>query len=69
MYIEASSPRKPKDDALLMSETFERTTGTGKCLRFWYYMYGTGMGTLNVYLYPVRIKVYVGELLYNIRDV
>lgn len=53
MFIEASSPRVPGDSAQLVSESFDRTTGTGRCLRFWYHMFGTQMGTLNVYLEPV----------------
>jgi len=53
MYIEASSPRKPGDKAWLSSEIMERTTGSGRCLKFWYHMQGVGMGTLNAYVVPV----------------
>lgn len=53
MFIEASAPRRVGDKAIFRSENFERTTGTGRCLRFWYHMAGSGMGTLNVYIRPV----------------
>ena len=53
MFIEASAPRREGDNAFLVSESFERTTGTGRCMRFWYHMAGTGMGTLNIYIRPV----------------
>lgn len=47
MYIEASSPRKRGDNAMLGSVVFKPTT-TCK-LRFFYHMYGSHIGTLNVY--------------------
>jgi len=53
MFIEASAPRIPAAD--FVSEVFERTTGTGRCLRFWYHMSGAGMGTLNIYLEKVSL--------------
>lgn len=27
-----------------------QTTGTGGCFTFWYHMYGTGIGSLNIYI-------------------
>ncbi|KAF6018699.1 hypothetical protein EB796_023000 [Bugula neritina] len=59
MFIEASAPRIPGDTADFVSEVFERTTGTGRCLRFWYHMSGAGMGTLNIYLEKRRTVAYV----------
>lgn len=50
MYIETSSPRKPGDYARLESPTYSVTDGNGKCLVFWYHMYGSGIGRLNVYI-------------------
>ena len=47
MYTEASSPRSRGDKARLISPTNPATTGS--CLEFWYHMYGTDIGTLNVY--------------------
>lgn len=49
MYIETSYPRKPGDYARLTSPPFSKADGNGKCLVFWYHMYGTGIGRLNVY--------------------
>ena len=48
MFIEASSPRKQGEKARLVSERFEATSLRGYCIRFWYHMYGAGIGTLNV---------------------
>ena len=39
------------DKARLLSRTFPSTSG--RCLSFWYHMYGSGMGELNVYVKPV----------------
>lgn len=50
MYIETSSPRKPGDYARLETPTYQATDGNGKCLMFWYHMYGSGIGRLNIYI-------------------
>ena len=47
MYTEASN-RKPGQLARLLSPIEQKTTG--KCLKFWYHMYGSSMGTLSVKL-------------------
>ena len=46
MFIETSSPRKTGDKAQLLSPRYGATNG--KCLQFWYHMYGRSIGTLNV---------------------
>ena len=46
MYIETSYPRKAGDKAQLLSPSYPSTSG--KCLRFWYHMYGSDIGTLNI---------------------
>ena len=46
MYIETSSPRVQRDDARL--EKGGLSFNTTKCLSFYYHMYGSSMGTLNV---------------------
>lgn len=46
MFIETSLPRRPGDKAQLLSPTYPPTSG--KCLQFWYHMYGRHIGTLNV---------------------
>ena len=38
--------------ARLLSRTFPSTSG--RCLTFWYHMYGSGMGELNVYVKPAK---------------
>lgn len=48
LYIEASKPRLPGDKAWLQSQYFRKINGS-RCLRFWYNMHGTGIGSLNVY--------------------
>ena len=50
LFIEASAPRKQGDRAWLVSNTLKNNTNY--CLSFWYHMYGTGMGTLNVNIWP-----------------
>lgn len=50
MFIETSSPRKPQDKAQLESEEFQPTGSSGRCLKFWYHMYGSTIGTLNIWM-------------------
>ena len=51
VFIETSSPRQPGDNAYLISQPFDPTTSTGRCLKFWHHMKGASIGTLNVYIY------------------
>jgi meprin B len=46
MYIEASSPRKTGDVAILRSKAYPATTE--RCLHFYYHMYGKNIGKLSV---------------------
>ena len=46
MYIETSSPRSKGHKAWLVSPQYKSTNG--RCLQFWYHMYGTTIGGLNV---------------------
>ena len=51
IYIEASWPRRRNDIAKLISAQVPATTGSnGKCLSFWYHMYGADINTLSVYV-------------------
>ncbi|KAL8608892.1 hypothetical protein ACOMHN_065230 [Nucella lapillus] len=50
VFIESSHPRRRGDKAWLQSESLSKTGGSTHCLSFWYHMYGTSIGTLNVYL-------------------
>lgn len=49
IYIEASSPRKPGDNAMLVSAQ-QPTPTSDQCFEFWYSMYGAETGTLNLYI-------------------
>lgn len=48
VFIEVSSPQKPGDIAKIESEEFQPTGRSGKCLKFWYNMFGVHIGTLSV---------------------
>ena len=60
MYIETSSPRRPGDKAMLASPKY--SSATGKCLQFWYHMYGSHIGTLNVYIK----RILLGRVTYSL---
>ncbi|XP_060564981.1 MAM and LDL-receptor class A domain-containing protein 1-like [Ruditapes philippinarum] len=49
MYIETSAPRVAGNKAWLVSQQFNPSKTT-QCISFWYHMYGTTIGSLNVYL-------------------
>lgn len=55
-FIETSSPRKPGDNAFLESEEFQPTGSNGRCLKFWFHMKGSGIGSLNVWIYENKTK-------------
>ena len=48
IYIESSKPRKKGDKAILVSQPFK--SNTIYCFMFYYHMYGTTLGKLNVIL-------------------
>ena len=53
MYTETSSPRVPGEKAKLNSPKLQFS---GKmCLTFFYHMYGSDMGTFNVYVGGVKM--------------
>lgn len=49
MYIETSSPVAKDYSALLRSGVIPFSSSS-RCLSFYYHMYGTGVGALNVYV-------------------
>lgn len=50
-YVFTESSGVPVGEkARLLSRTFP--SNSGRCLSFWYHMYGSGMGELNVYIKP-----------------
>ena len=48
IFVESSSPAQEGDKAKLLSAKFPSTAG--RCLSFWYHMYGSSIGALNVYI-------------------
>ncbi|XP_053387629.1 uncharacterized protein LOC123541810 isoform X2 [Mercenaria mercenaria] len=54
LYIEASSPRKPNETAIIESPSF-KANGHERVL-FWYNMYGNNIGALKVYLARYGVK-------------
>lgn len=50
MYIEASFPRSAGDKAMIRSPTYRRPPFDTCAMTFWYHMYGSTIGTLNVYV-------------------
>ena len=49
LFIETSYPRRRGEKAWLYSPYLSQSP-KGKCLNFWYHMYGTHIGALNIYL-------------------
>lgn len=47
MYTEASVPRKPGQKARLLTPQYSAVQ-TPQCLTFYYHMFGTNIGSLNV---------------------
>jgi len=48
MYLESSFPNNPYKNAILESPCFDITGQTGAELTFWYHMYGSSIGTLDL---------------------
>ncbi|XP_022790685.1 uncharacterized protein LOC111330143 [Stylophora pistillata] len=59
LYAETSGIARG-DKAQLVSRTFPATTG--RCMTFWYHMYGSGMGELNVYVNITGTKLKVWSM-------
>ena len=51
MYTEASNPRDDGDTAIMYSENIDLTNLTNPELNFYYHMYGSAIGDLNIDLY------------------
>ncbi|CAF0853287.1 unnamed protein product [Didymodactylos carnosus] len=63
MYIDASSSQKPGDKGRLVSIIEQPVNG--RCLEFWYHMYGKNIGQLNVYITTNASGNYVRTLLWS----
>lgn len=57
MFIETSSPRATGDNAFLVSQRLDPTTGSGICMSFWHHMYGSTIGTLKVWVSINNTKI------------
>lgn len=49
LFIETSLPRRRGEKAWLYSPYLDQSP-KGKCLNFWYHMYGSHIGSMNIYL-------------------
>lgn len=47
-FIETSTPRKRGDNAILLSPVMKESRPINQCLQFWYHMYGSSVGALQV---------------------
>ena len=52
MFIETSAPRVPGHHAILQSGLFQGGSTSYNCMNFWYHMYGSTIGALNVWVEP-----------------
>ena len=59
MYIEASAPRKPGENAKLVLTV--PNSGNQSCLSFYYHMYGASAGTVNVYSGNIKVFSLSGD--------
>ena len=59
MYIETSFPRRPGDNAKIQRGGLRFTGNT--CIRFFYHMYGSSIGTLNVFLDKINVLQRKGD--------
>ena len=57
LFMESSWPRRPGDTARIQSELFTPTPSKGRCMSFWYHMYGPDIGNLTVYMNVTGTKV------------
>ncbi|XP_033109454.1 MAM and LDL-receptor class A domain-containing protein 1-like [Anneissia japonica] len=55
IFIESSQPNRPNDRAVISSPNMAGT-GESTCLRFWYHMYGKGIGALTVIKFESGFK-------------
>ncbi|CAK9817198.1 MAM and LDL-receptor class A domain-containing protein 1 (Fragment) [Anthophora quadrimaculata] len=54
-YIDSSFPRRPGDRARLVSSSFPAPSAdTPMCMHFWFHMFGSGIGTLKLFVRHFR---------------
>ena len=49
MYIEASLPQRPNQNARIISPVINHVPGTPKCMLFYYHMNGPNVGRISIY--------------------
>lgn len=54
IYVESSYPAQKGETAILTSEYLEKTTAPA-CFSLWYFMHGSQVGELNVYMNSTSI--------------
>ncbi|WAR02788.1 MLRP1-like protein, partial [Mya arenaria] len=67
LYIEASSPRRLNDKAVLTSQVFDGSSQP-LCFQFWYSMVGTNIGSLNIYMLQGGVQTPMWHLVGNQRS-
>ena len=55
-FINTNSPRVQGDKARLLSPVYPDTLA--ECAQIWYHMYGSGIGTFNVFTYDLISEQY-----------
>lgn len=51
------TPQQRNQKARLISATYPATNQNSDCFKFWYHMYGAGIGALNVSLKQIRSEI------------
>lgn len=57
------SPRLQGEKSRLVSQVY--TAGSRYCLEFWYHMYGTSIGILNIYVKAVSQSLSVADKVFT----
>ena len=56
------------DKATIKSISFPPTSASGRCISFWYHMYGSSIGTLNAYFRKLKNGNTIGnELMWQLK--
>ncbi|KAH3881747.1 hypothetical protein DPMN_005674 [Dreissena polymorpha] len=64
IFIESSAPRSTLDTAWIQSPEIDATVVPVHCFRFWYHMFGSSIGRLNIY--QVTHGILPGNLVWSL---
>ncbi|XP_052261543.1 MAM and LDL-receptor class A domain-containing protein 1-like [Dreissena polymorpha] len=64
IFIESSAPRNTLDTAWIQSPEINATVEPVHCFRFWYHMFGSSIGSLNIY--QVTHGILPGNLVWSL---